>query len=62
MTYFLFDFYCQIHLYVCIFNFGAVQSRDPMNGIVVAVVVVVVVVLEYLSGANQSHGRLVRTG
>ncbi|KAL1230746.1 Topoisomerase 1-associated factor [Trichinella spiralis] len=32
-------------------NFGAVQSCDPMN-------CKVVVVLEYLSGAKRSHGRL----
>ncbi|KRX46115.1 hypothetical protein T05_9716 [Trichinella murrelli] len=37
-------------MYIVFGNFGAVQSCDPMN--------CKVVVLEYLSGAKRSHGRL----
>ncbi|KRZ59285.1 hypothetical protein T02_16536 [Trichinella nativa] len=42
-----------VSMYIVFGNFGAVQSCDPMN--------CKVVVLEYLSGAKRSHGRLVRT-
>ncbi|KRY54516.1 hypothetical protein T03_4852 [Trichinella britovi] len=46
--------FTKISMYIVFGNFGAVQSCDPMN--------CKVVVLEYLSGAKRSHGRLVRTG